>query len=344
MGTAGYYVFSRAVAGGEHVIVPNVVYTPITKAQFLLAEESLMIGKQTYYYTEEVPEYHVISQRPAAGEVVRAGRKVYLTVSSGRGEIEAPALVGRNLQDARTEIASSRLMAGTEARVPHDLPIDTVIAQEPLPKRVVNVGTEIHMLISSGPSSKNLIMPDITGASVQKMAELLAHLNVTFAPRIVNTGERIDAALSQFPPAGTLVQKGQQVIYEVFPSGNIDIPGAETLRRVNAYYIVPESLVEHEIRVDILDKDGQRQTVAEPAMYKSGSRIAYNKLTSEDISIEFYLDGQKVRTFKYKKGEDAPEVIYDNEISMPDIDTETTTDTEGEDSATFDNITFDTFL
>ena len=159
MAFAAYFVFNEVVKGGVHVEVPDVVGLPVTQAAFVLAEEGLEMGTQKQVVNDRFPEYHVMLQRPASMKIVRSGRKVNLTISAGRQEIDAPNLLEKDLETALTELKALRLTEGALAYMPSDAAKGTVIAQDPAPSRSVAVGGEISLLVSDGPALKAILMP-----------------------------------------------------------------------------------------------------------------------------------------------------------------------------------------
>lgn len=314
MGAAGAYVFLRAISGGEMVTVPNCTNRPITEAHNIIAREGLELGKQTNVFSENVPEYYVLGQRPAPGKVVRAGRKINLTVSGGRDRVQAPELVGKSLKAARDVLQESRFTPGTVGRIPHDLPADTVISQDPPVGSAVVAGSEIHLLVSAG-RERGTFMPDLRDMQVTQALQVLASLNVVPIPkRVEQAGAAFDVVLDQHPPAGTLIQEGQAIEYTVRASGEVALPDAR--RRVWAAYVVPGTDGAHTVRVDLIDRVGSRRTVfpreedfqdGKPPAYVPGTQINIPVLYIDEVTVEFYVDDAKSVSYYYK-GESEPVV------------------------------------
>jgi len=141
---AGYYVFNETLSGSEYVRVPNIARRHVTEASYLLAERGLEMGKLKEMPDERIPKGHVIAQRPSAGKVVRTGRRVYPTVSSGTQMVPAPSFLRRTLKEAREAIQQLPFALGTVARIPHATPRDTIIAQDPAPLQRIRSGGRIR--------------------------------------------------------------------------------------------------------------------------------------------------------------------------------------------------------
>jgi serine/threonine-protein kinase len=318
MAGAGYYVFSYALQGGETVKVPNITMRPITEASLILAEQGLDIGKQTQVADKNVPKYYIIAQRPEAGKVVRAGRKIYLTVSAGTDSLTPPGLTGKTLQQATDEIYRSSFNIGNVARIENPAPRDTVLAQDPDPSQRVSSAARISLLVSDGQESSNaFIMPELVRRSIQDVAKVIEPLGLKPKPIYVEQPDQpVDIVLDQRPPAGTLVQKGDIVEYSVRASGSVAMPDVQR-KTPELTYVVPASWAEREVRVDTVDRSGARSTIfppknqfvdGRPMRFASGSTIMIPKISFIDkVTIEIYLDGQLSKSYLFEG--DAPPVI-----------------------------------
>lgn len=310
MAGSGYYVFNEALRGGAHVEVPDVSGRPITEASFLLASKGLELGEQKMLPDNRVPKYYVISQRPNAGKVVRTGRRVFLTVSAGTAALTPPNLVGKTLEKAEEELRKSSFGLGTVARLPHVSARDTILAQDPAPERMTPDGTRINLLVSDGFATRAFIMPDLVGKKVDEVLGILAPLNVKPVPNAVAMPDQpVDVVLDQMPPAGTILQEGDRVVYSVNPSGEVTMPDAQRWTQEIAY-VVPNSWFEREVRIDTVDRNGVRTTLfpmeqhyvdGAPPRFTSGYTIVIPPVSFIDkVSVEIYLDGQLAQSYTYE--------------------------------------------
>ena len=311
MAGAGYYVFYESLKGGAYVEVPDVTLRPITEASYKLAEEGLEIPKPKMIADKQAPKYYVISQRPAPGKVVRTGRKVFLTVSAGTESLAPPNLIDKPLAKAEEEIRRTSFALGTVARVQNAAPRDTVLAQDPAPVRLVSASTRINLLVSDGASETKpaFIMPDLVGMPVGDVDAALTPYGIKAKPNPVEMpGQPFDVVLDQRPAAGTLVQEGDVVTYDVYASGSVQLPDAR--RYVQIEYVVPHSWFEREVRLDTIDRNGKRETQfplerhyvnGMPPKFRSGARIKSPPIGFiEKMTVEIYLDGQLAQTYVYE--------------------------------------------
>ena len=215
MAGAGYFVYTVALEGGQHVSVPNVVDIPITDAAFMLTGRGLELGRQSPVSHPTAPKYYIIAQRPGAGRVVREGRPVNVVVSMGEDYLHAPDLTGKHLEDARREITAARFRVGSLARVPEDDPRDTVLAQDPPAGGELADQGEIHLLLSAGSGTPSALMPDLREVPVADVAKALEGFDVVLVAREVDIPDAaIDVVLAQTPAPDTLIYPGQTVTYD----------------------------------------------------------------------------------------------------------------------------------
>ena len=317
MAAAGLYVFNTAVAGGEYVTVPNITHLSVTQASFELGKIGLAMGRHTPMFSDQVPPYHVISQRPEPGAVVRAGREITATVSQGAEVQETPVFVGKPLGEVESALAPG-VRLGSKARIQHHAPRDQVIGQDPPPGRPLRAGREVHLLLSKGPTRSLITMPDIVGLPVDDAMKLLAPLDVSVvANRVDNPNARVDRVLAQTPPPGTMLQQGDPVTYDVRASAQLSLP--DSRRKVEIAYTVPGSWFPREVRIDVIDRYGIRQTVfPSEEQYRAGERPRFQPDTTirqtlsfvGELTVEVYVDGERTRTYYYEG--DNPPVITDH--------------------------------
>ncbi len=315
MGLSAFYVLDRAMAGGEQVQVPDIKGLPITEASHILAEHGLDIGQQREMISDEVPRFHVIAQRPEAGRVVRTGRRVYPTVS-GVEHASAPSLVGKSLSEAQDTLETGRFRLGSLARIPHETPADTVLSQYPPPESRADRAGEISLLLSAGTPGQRLLMPDLTDMPVEQALDTLRSLGVRAQANPVDRrGKPADVVLGQHPAPGAILQEDTVVMYDV--RATEEVAATPDQRRVEVTYTLPPSPVARELRVDAVDRAGRRRTVfprqhhyedGAPPRIEGQSTVTIPIIHSQDVlTVEIYLDGEKVRTYYYR-GEEDPEI------------------------------------
>ena len=310
MAGAGYFVYTVALEGGQHVSVPNVVDIPITDAAFLLTREGLELGRQSPVSHPTAPKYYIIAQRPSAGRVVREGRAVNVVVSMGQDYLHAPDLTGKTLEDARREITAARFRVGSLARVPEDAPRDTVLSQDPPAGGELADQGEIHLLLSAGSGTPSALMPDLREVPVADVAKALEGFDVVLVAREVDIPDAaFDVILAQTPAPDTLIYPGQTVTYDYKPSVTGEAPSMRYEATVlhQMFY----DWFGREVRVDVVDRMGNRQTVyskdpafddGSKATYVSGAAIRVPVTYVMEATVEVYIDGNLEASYSLKEG------------------------------------------
>jgi beta-lactam-binding protein with PASTA domain len=312
MGFAGLYVFNLAVQGGKYVPVPNIERMSITEASEVLAERGLELGGQTNMANDQVPKFHVIAQRPSSNTVVRAGRKVYPTVSMGPDLKMAPSYANMTLEDAQKALAATKFSLGTTAHVPNSAPRDTVIAQYPPINEGVPKDGQIHLLLSSGPSTQSFLMPDLIGMSLEKAVATLSNLNVSAIPIQVDRDDVVtDLVLDQNPEPGSVISEGQKVYYTVKKTGVIAIENI--WREVKVEYVVPRVGDHVDVRIDMVDKNKVRDTkVAQ--IVAGGSRVSFPVRFEGELMVECFVNGTKERSIYYEGGKEPVVTLFNTAL------------------------------
>lgn len=329
MGVSAYWVFTQAAAGGSYVIVPDVTGLPFTRAADVLTEAGLELGKRHDVADDRVPEFHVIVQRPRAGQEVRQGRKIALTISQGKTFEPVPGFIGKTLTESLKELESTRLLAGSVARVPSSVPADTVLAQDPEPLQPLEIGGEVHLLVSDGPATQTMLMPTLVGMSLeqaQRSLAGLASLNLKVVPyKVDRPGAAYDTILAQFPEPGSRLNQGDTVTYDVRLQSTSNLPNAQ--RAVEAVYIVPDFGRMVTVSVFIPRSDGSRELVypkpgqdypegGSPTPFPSGTQIKVPITYQSEITVEFHIDG-RLHTSHYYSRDARPVITTYGDDSQP---------------------------
>ena len=174
---------------------------------------------------------------------------------------------------------------------------------------ILSVGVDhqgnIHLLVSGGGEQPSAFMPDLRGLSVQQVLAMLAPYNVTLVPSEIDLPDvPIDVVLNQNPPPNTVIAEGQIVTYQVKPSGAVDIPDARYKSTVA--HPMEMDFDQGDVRVDLLDLRGNRQTVWPPPTadvselpqhYAAGSLIKIPVTYVQEATVEVYFKDTLVESY-----------------------------------------------
>ncbi len=163
----GLWLLIRLLSGGageiDAVEVPNVVGVPAEEAFETLQSMDLKV-REVAETSEDVPLGFVIRTDPQAGSAVDPGSFVDVVVSAGPEEFGVPNVIGENVDVARARIeAQGFALAPIEYVLADDIDENIVIAQSPDGGSSAAPGTDVSLIVSSGPSS--IEVPDVSGQS-----------------------------------------------------------------------------------------------------------------------------------------------------------------------------------
>lgn len=206
-------VFPILVHSEETLKMPNLIGMQLDDAEKTITSLDLKLAKVNELYSEQYSNGTVINQSPRAGQVIKKGRDVFLTVSRGREEVEVPNLVGQNVRNSRILLKNIGLDVGNITYVNDEsYGVDTIVAQSPVPGSKVSYGKVVDLVVSRG--SVDLVkVPFLEGLNIDNAIKLLkeSDLNVGNLIYLENQTYLPNTVLSQSPKAGDLVKKGSSV-------------------------------------------------------------------------------------------------------------------------------------
>jgi hypothetical protein len=131
--------------------LPNWVGDPIAQVR----EEADRLGldrTERREQSEDVPRGRVISTDPAAGTPMQEGDPVEILISGGPREVLVPTLLGQTADQAAATLQAADLQLGNVTSEPSTRPVDTVIRTDPGAGLPVSPGTQVDIVLSSGPT------------------------------------------------------------------------------------------------------------------------------------------------------------------------------------------------
>jgi serine/threonine-protein kinase len=198
----------------ELVAIPDVTQKSLVDAKATLTGAGFVVGTVTPVESAEVAEGAVISQDPAAASMGKQGTAVNLTVSLGKGKVTVPNVVGQTGDDAKAALTAPDLaFVVTETMEPNDtVPIGKVIRTDPAADNVVDKGSAITVIVSSGPTQ--VAVPPLIGLTENQARNLLMDKNLL--PAVIYQDVPFNSpsdgrVLSQSVPATQLVNSSSTV-------------------------------------------------------------------------------------------------------------------------------------
>ena len=168
-GAALFLAAGFALRSNSRVVtIPQVLGANVNEAAATLHGLGLAVQPLPVASAEEIGT--VIQASPGAGEQLRPGRTVTLSYALPPGSVtptEVPRLITERHPDRAEELlAGQDLDLGSVSWIAAEQPAGTVIDQRPGPGGSVGAGSQVDVLVSSGPARELTFLPDLAGMSI----------------------------------------------------------------------------------------------------------------------------------------------------------------------------------
>lgn len=216
IGSAGiaFYSIRLFTQSAGEIVLPeltgkNIIYVLETLTNMGL--NAKLYGTQ---HDDTIPKYAVISQDPQPGATIKKGRDVVIYISKGKKLNIVPDVRQKPLKQALILIENAEFKKGNLAfTFSSKTPENSVIAQVPEPFATAPKDTVCDLLVSRGPRSSGLVMPDIRGVKLDVAADILNKYNLKPWKIVSNVDHSMDngLVLSYTPYAGSYVTRDMPI-------------------------------------------------------------------------------------------------------------------------------------
>jgi serine/threonine-protein kinase len=183
------------------VRVPDLTNLSVEQAQRALDPIGLPLSRAGERFAPEVPRGGIVQQDPVAGTIVRARRRVTVTVSLGEEFSSVPELFGETRRGAELLLDHNGLREGGITRAPSDAVGEgLVVATDPPAESVLPHGTPVALLLSAGLDEDVFVMPDLAGKEIGHARQQFEALG--FKVLSPPAGPSSGPIVMQDPPAG----------------------------------------------------------------------------------------------------------------------------------------------
>jgi beta-lactam-binding protein with PASTA domain/predicted Ser/Thr protein kinase len=160
IGLAAFFlVRSLLDPGAEPITMPDVVGEQEDDAVQLLESRGLQVNVENETHPT-APRGEVFDQNPDAGQQVEEGAEVTITVSRGPPKAGVPDVINQSEESARAELDAAGFgMVVTGEEPSSEIPEGNVISQVPAPETKLAEGSDVNVVISTGPAQ--VTVPDV---------------------------------------------------------------------------------------------------------------------------------------------------------------------------------------
>ena len=180
-------VFFANVQGEEKQKVPDVVGKPLTTALLELQEKELYPRLKLKYSEESGDEGMVLEQSPKSGTIVKAQRRIELTVSRGRSISKIEDYIGKDYEDVEKTIEElfgrdtyPILSLKKPVYTTSEKEEGTILAQYPSAGTMVVDPVKLQLVVSSGSSKPLVNVNDCTGMSIAEIYNVMKEGELVF--------------------------------------------------------------------------------------------------------------------------------------------------------------------
>lgn len=293
---AAILAFLFSLEGAEETLVPDVVGVELVDGLLAVQEKELNPRIQLRTTADPSERGMIISQDPAAGSMVRAGRRVSLIVSQGTVVDEVEDYIGWTVDELRTHLRTvfpsqnPLLRVGEIVRVFDEAEAGTIIQQSPESGSGLSSPTRLDIWVSRGPDVEQVRVPSFGGTGYDNAVTRLAELGVPFEFNVVEadpTDER-GVVVAQDPLPGVEVPQGTRIRLDLTPPAGL--PGGTVFGIFER--TLPDYTVPVEINVDLTTPAGEVRNLF--SMEYPGGRISFPFVAEPGAVIRLFQFGNEI--------------------------------------------------
>ena len=157
----------------QGVTVPDVTKISLDEAEDLLESYGLRFEVLDRRAHSAYPANYIIDQAPAAKQLVKPNRKIYLTVNSAETpQTVVPDVTSMHIRNAEIQLENNGLSVGTRSYESSRFR-NTIIRQSVAPGDTVARGTVVNLVVSDGLGTRTVDVPELVGKSLSDAQQLI---------------------------------------------------------------------------------------------------------------------------------------------------------------------------
>lgn len=241
---------------------------------------------QLSYAYSDMPEGYVAAQSPKAGEQVRRGDTVSVTISKGSNMLSVPRFIGMTQEEAIAAITAQGLVLGDIIIEPSEQQRGTVVGQTPEASASAQIGSRIDLTVSGG----RVVVPMLVGQREEEALSRIATLGLSCG---MITYENVTDARQD----GVVLAQSLEEFAQVLPGSVVEISvGFYDKRKYSASVKVKVDVPQEgvSVRVTLVGADGKESDMYAATHTEPGQIELDVLLRSEQSGVatwRLYLDG-----------------------------------------------------
>ncbi|MDQ3020834.1 MAG: PASTA domain-containing protein [Bacteroidota bacterium] len=182
--------------------VPRVTGMNYLDAKRIIEDGGLEIIQGEMKYDENIPIGQILDQNPPGDEIVKYGRRIYVTICGGEQLTDVPNLRGRSLRDAKFALEQRGLKIGeTVKKNTNEFPENYVISQIIQPGSKVKKNSTLDLILSDGPVIGELKVPNVTGKNLEEAKKVITDTKLKLGKITYQTNNELPPGqiIDQYP-------------------------------------------------------------------------------------------------------------------------------------------------
>ncbi len=288
--------FFLSLRGEEKTMVPDLEGMELVEALIDLQVKELYPRVQVRFSEDPMTKGTIINQDPPAGSIVKAGKRVTITVSKGAVVDKVGDYIGQDLndveQDLRILFTTSRpnLVIKKSIYEYDSTPPGTIIAQEPAPDTQISGLTELYFIVSRGEPGEEMVVGDYMTLTYSDVIKRLTRANIPFLFILDDEAEGNGTVVEQDPSAGESVATGLFLNFTIAPPEET----AEGLVFGVFEYSIPEYPIYVDMKFESLSASRERKTIFETKHPGGKISIPYKVAVDTELILSI-LDKEVIR-------------------------------------------------
>jgi beta-lactam-binding protein with PASTA domain len=291
-------IFFVAVRGGEQTLVPELRGKELAEALLELQVKELYPRIQLRYSQSSRDKGQILEQDPAAGTIVKAGRRIRLVVSQGVIVNRVENYLGRNIEDVRMDLQAVAASAGGQfLSLKEPLMYDysteapgTIIRQKPEAGADISGPTRLEFVVSRGQADSLVTVPQFVGFPISSVLEQIGRAGIAFEFTLqdIQEGEKGETVVFQNPPAGVSVTSNDILRLTVNSPARLGEDEVFDLFE----YTMPKNPYPLPVRLEAVLPSGERKRII-AVDYPGGKFTAPYRLPADSV-LTLYLMNREI--------------------------------------------------
>ena len=209
-----FLVLPSLVHSNKVVTMPDIRGMTVTGAETQLKSLDLGVEAVRQRAHPSVPQGMILDQIPSPTARVRGGRTVRVVTSSGPPAGLLPKLEGLSLRQAEITLQRENFRLGRVLKIRRQGVTQPVVAyQNPMAGTDLYKGAVVDLVLAEPAAAELVRMPDLRGMPLFQARQAISDAGFILGPVTYERHSRSapNLILSQHPPAGTRIRKGERL-------------------------------------------------------------------------------------------------------------------------------------